>query len=94
MTRIDQLRQRFAAGMAKGTISAEDWEEEFLPMLEDSPRLDWIADCHTEYGKLDIVRCPTGFIVSRTTDDGDSWVDSGGDTLRKAIDSARTPTKE
>lgn len=42
MTRIDQLRKRFASGMAQGTISAEDWEAEFLPMLEDAERYRWL----------------------------------------------------
>lgn len=38
MTRIEQLRKRFAAGMAEGKISAEDWEEEFLPMIADAEK--------------------------------------------------------
>lgn len=44
MTRIDQLRKRFASGMAQGTISAEDWEEEVLPMMEDAARYRWLRD--------------------------------------------------
>lgn len=44
MTRLDQLRQRFSAGMAQGTISAEDWEEEFLPMIRNSERYQAIRD--------------------------------------------------
>ena len=78
MTRIDQLRQRFAAGMAEGKISHEDWEEEFLPMILDAERYRWLCDGN-------------GYFLEHKTLCGHSNEKILADA---AIDSARTPTKE
>lgn len=87
MTRIEQLRQRFAAGMAQGTISAEDWEEEFLPMIANSERYVWLRDkCKWEWES----QMPDTFgSLSFSIE-----FDSPGTDVDDAIDSARTPTKE
>ena len=81
MTRIDQLRKRFASGMAQGTISAEDWEEEFLPMIADAERLAYFFSDDSFDATVWIM-----FDVQEVLQDIKTW--------REAIDSARTPTKE
>lgn len=80
MTRIDQLRKRFASGMAQGTISAEDWEEEVLPMMLNAERYVWLRDSSKCSIEIPIGQGWLGWFI--------------GNDLDAAIDSARTPTKE
>jgi hypothetical protein len=44
VSKIERLRKNFATGMAEGSISSEDWEHEFLPMIEDAERYAWLRD--------------------------------------------------
>lgn len=85
MTRIEQLRQRFVAGMAQGNISAEDWEEEFLPMLEDAARWRFLRNNalpgYSQSG--------TPWSVHYSRERLSNWPE-----IQKMIDSARTTTKE
>jgi len=43
MTKTERLRARFASGMSEARISDDEWQEEFLPMLEDAARYRWLC---------------------------------------------------
>jgi len=50
MTKIERLRKNFASGMSEARISDSDWEDEFLPMLEDAERFNYMK---TQYSGID-----------------------------------------
>ena len=81
MTKIERLKLRFASGMSEGRISSDEWELEFLPMIEDAERLAYFfsddAMESTVWRDQD---------VQEVLQDIKSW--------REAIDLALTPTKE
>lgn len=88
MTKIERLRKNFASGMSEARISDSDWEEEFLPMLEDAERYRWLRNMH----ERPIYPCPV-WIEGQ----GNEHIESDvlcGDRADQAIDSARKQTKE
>lgn len=38
MSKLTDLRKKFASGMERGYITSDDWRDEVLPMLEDAER--------------------------------------------------------
>lgn len=95
MTKIERLKLRFASGMSEGRISSDEWELEFLPMLENALRWKVVSKFFRD-GRI------PGPAHGRPIRVVETCPMSGDETLLRditkevdaAIDAARTPTKE
>jgi hypothetical protein len=87
MTKIERLKLRFASGMSEGRISSDEWELEFLPMLDR-------AEKHSELLLAVANKYPNESrheTALRYLQERECPKDS---PAQQEIDSARTPTKE
>lgn len=90
MTKIERLKLRFASGMSEGRISEDEWLHEFLPMLEDAERYRWLRECSP-------YRSDRNMFVEQNIYHGGKFMERNHpdrESLDRAIDAARTPTKE
>lgn len=55
MSKLAKLRKGFASGMSEARISDDQWNDEFVPMIEDAERLAFLI----KYGMGTWVDIPT-----------------------------------